>query len=115
MTDWNLFLAKHAEDDLHDIYEYIAFTLREPGTARNLIRRIVEQVDILKGSPQSYAVYQKEPWRSRGLRRKNVGNYAIFFVPVESKRTVVVTRIVYGGRDIDRVLDDTPNMQIVDE
>ena len=58
--------------------------------------------------PQSYAVYPREPWKSRGLRRINEGKYAIFFVPAEQDHTVIVTRIVYGGRDIERVLDDTP-------
>jgi toxin ParE1/3/4 len=112
MTGWNIFLTGHAEDDLRDIYEYIALTLLEPEIAKNLTRRITEQIAKLKDLPQSYAVYQKEPWGKRGLRRKNVGNYAILFVPVEGKRTVVVIRIVYGGRDINQVLDDTPDIQI---
>jgi toxin ParE1/3/4 len=40
MSDWQVQLAKHAEDDLRGIYEYIAFELLEPIVARNLTRRI---------------------------------------------------------------------------
>jgi len=56
--------------------------------------------------PQSYAVYPKEPWKSCGLRRINEGKYAIIFVPSEIDHTVIVTRIVYGGRDIQSILED---------
>ena len=115
MNDWNILLTKHAEDDLRDIYEYIAFTLLEPGAAGKLTRKIIDQINKLKVSPKSYALYPKEPWKSRGLRRRNAGNYAIFFLPVESKNTVAVIRIVYGGGDIERILDDTPDQQDSDE
>ena len=56
--------------------------------------------------PLSYTVYPKEPWKSRGLRRVNEGNYGIFFVPLEKRHSVIVIRIMYGGRDIERILDD---------
>jgi toxin ParE1/3/4 len=113
MKEWHVALTEQAEDDLRDIYEYIAFKLLVPETAISLIRRIKVRINKLNVSPTSYAVYPKEPWKSRGLRRRNEGNYAIFFVPVESKRTVVVLRVVYGGRDIKRVLDDTSDIDDV--
>jgi len=110
MSDWNISFAEQAEADLREIYEYVAFTLLEPGTAQNLTRRIVARISGLNASPDGYAVYPKEPWKSRGLRRVNAGNYAIFFIPVKNKSTVVIIRIVYGGRDIERVLDETQDI-----
>ena len=110
MSDWNILLTDQAESNLRAIYEYIAFTLLEPATAAKLTQRIKVKISKLKVSPQSYAVYPKEPWRSRGLRRVNAGNYAIFFVPVENRQTVVIIQIMYGGRDIERILDDMPDI-----
>jgi len=110
MSQWNVLLTDQAEDDLWGIHEYIALTLLEPEIAIKLIRRIKLKINKLKGSPLSYALYPKEPWKSRGLRRANEKNYAIFFVPVRSKNTVVVIRIMYAGRDIEQILDETPDM-----
>jgi len=109
MIVWNILLTNQAEADLRGIYEYIAFELLQSGTAQKLTRRIIAHISKLSHMPQGYALYQKEPWKSRGLRRINDGNYAIFFVPIKSKQTVAVIRIIYSGRDIERILDDMPN------
>jgi toxin ParE1/3/4 len=108
MKEWSVQLSKQADIDLRKIYEYIAFTLLEPVTAGKLVQRIENRIFKLNTMPQSYAVYPKEPWKSRGLRRINEGKYAIFFVPAEIDYTVIVTRIMYGGRDIENILEDTP-------
>ena len=106
MKEWDVQLTNQAESDLRNIYEYIALTLFEPNIARNLIRRFETKISKLCVMPLSYAVYPKEPWKSRGLRRVNEGNYGIFFVPQEKRHNVIVVRIMYGGRDIERILDD---------
>ena len=107
MKEWSVQISRQADIDLREIYEYIAMTLLEPITAWNLVRRIEKRISKLNTMPQSYAAYNKEPWKSCGLRRINEGKYAIFFVPTEKDHIVVVTRIVYGDRDIERILDDT--------
>ena len=106
MNDWQTEVAKHAEDDLRDIYEYLAFEKLEPGIAKNLIQRIQKRVNKLNTSPLSFALYPKEPWKSLGLRRVNSGKYAIFYIPTEENKTVTVVRIMYGGRDIENILDE---------
>ena len=108
MIAWNILLTDQAETDLRKIYEYIALTLLEPGTAVKLIRRIATQISKLNQMPNRHPLYLKEPWRSRGLRRVNAGNFSIFYVPLEDKQTVVVIRIIYAGRDIEQVLGGTP-------
>jgi toxin ParE1/3/4 len=106
MSNWQVQIAKHAEGDLRGIYEYIAFELLEPGIAKNIILRIQKRINKLSNSPQSFALYQKEPWKSRGLRRVNSGNYAIFYIPNDEVKNVTVIRIMYGGRDIESILDE---------
>ena len=106
MSSWQVQIARHAEDDLRDIYEYVAFDKLELGIAKNLTLRIQKRINKLSNSPQSFALYQKEPWKSRGLRRVNSGNYAIFYIPNEEVKIVTVIRIMYGGRDIESILDE---------
>ena len=97
-------LADQAKQDLHDIYEYVAFTLLEPGVARNLQNRIVSGLNSLREMPCRFPVYQEEPWKSRELRRINIGNYSGFYLV--SEKTVLVVRILYGGRDITTILNE---------
>jgi len=104
MNEWNINITAQAEADLRGIYEYISFTLLEPGVAEKLLNRIIAAINSLTQMPARYAVYEKEPMKSRGLRRMNVGNYAVFFTPVEEWNKVVILRVLYGGRNIDEIL-----------
>ena len=98
-------LTEQAKQDLRDIYEYIAITLLEPGIARNLKNRIVDGLMALREMPCRYPIYQEEPWKSRELRRINIGNYSAFYLV--SGQAVQVIRIMYGGRDIIAILNET--------
>lgn len=95
-------LTEQARQDLRDIYEYIAFSLLEPGIAEKLIHRIMNNLDSLKEMPERFPLYQEEPWKSRNLRRMNIGNYSSFYIVTEN--AVQVIRIMYGGRDISNIL-----------
>ena len=97
-------LTERAQQDQRDIYEYVAFTLLEPGVARNLKNRIVDGIKSLREMPCRYPVYQEEPWKGRDLRRINIGNYSSFYFVTED--AVQVIRNVYGGKDIITILKD---------
>ena len=53
-----------------------------------------------------HRLYEEEPWRSQGLRVLPVDNYIVFYLPDETSATVSIIRIMYGGRDIDKQLND---------
>ena len=111
MIEWSVSFTNQAELDLREIYTYIAMTLLMPNTATNFIRRIIEGTSKLSMMPLSYAIYPEEPWMSRGLRHVHIGNYIVFFIPVERSHTVVVIRIIYCGRDIQQVLEETIDLE----
>lgn len=97
---WDVFYTELAHHDLAGIYEYIAYTLLEPETAARQTSRIMDAVDSLKNMPMRCQQYEKEPWRSRGLRVMPVDNYLIFYIPIESKKKVTIIRIMFSGRDV---------------
>jgi toxin ParE1/3/4 len=99
---YTVILGDQAREDLRGIYEYIAFALVEPVIALKLRNRIVDGLNSLSEMPGRYPLYQEEPWKSRGLRRINIGNYSGFYLIQEN--TVLVIRILYGGRDISTIL-----------
>ena len=99
---YKIHLTEQARQDLREIYEYIAFALLEPEIARKVRKRITDKLYSLKETPEMYAVYQEEPWKSRGLRRINIENYSGFYL-IEGKNVQVI-RILYSGRDISNIL-----------
>ena len=38
------------------------------------------------------------------LRKFFVGNYIVFYRPDKEAKTVIIVRMVFGGRDIDEIL-----------
>lgn len=101
---WEVFYTEQAETDLRNVFEYIAFTLLVPETAKKQVQRIMKEIVALDSMPFRYKLYHKEPWKSRGLRTFSVDNYLVFYMPDEEKNTVSVIRIMYGGRDIEKHL-----------
>ena len=104
---WTVDYAESAKQDLRGIYGYISDTLLEPAIAANQTNRIMDAADSLDHMPLRHRIYNREPWRSRGLRVLPVDNYMVLYLPDESKRTVTIIRIMYGGRDIDKHLAET--------
>lgn len=103
----NIVYTLAARQDLRDIYEYIAYTLLVPDTARSLTDRIMAEVRALEDYPERNPLYRDEPWHSLGVRLLPVGNYIVFYTADKAAGTVSVARIMYGGRDIRRQLEDT--------
>lgn len=104
MNAWKVAYTEQAENDLRGIYEYIAFSLLEPEIAKRQAKRIMEAAAKLNEMPFRYRLYEKEPWHTQGLRVLPVDNYLVFYLPVEDKETVVIIRIMYGGRNIEEQL-----------
>ncbi len=107
MSQWKVVYTEQAERDLHSIFEYIAISLLEPEIVKNQSRRIMDAVAKLNKMPLRYPLHEKEPWHSKGLRFLPVDNYLVFYLPMETKTTVAVIRIMYGRRDIEEQLRQT--------
>ena len=94
-----------AYDDLGDIYSYIAFVLREKGTASRLVRRIRKEISSLAVFPERYGCVEWEPWASMGIRKMPVEHYVIYYCTDTDQRVVTVIRIFYGGRDVEGIIN----------
>ena len=98
--------SAEARQDLRDIYEYIACELLVPEIATGQTERIMKAIRSLEQMPMRHRLYEEEPWHSRGLRVLPVDNYLVFYLPDENSATVNIIRIMYGGRDIDKQLNE---------
>jgi len=61
-------------------------------------------VNKLDEHPLRFKLYHKDPWNSKGVRVLPVDNYLVFYLPDREENTVVVMRIMYGGRQIEGLL-----------
>lgn len=104
---WKIMLSTRARCDLRNIYEYIAYRLLAPETANRQVQRIMQKIRTLDQCPMRYRLYEEEPWHGVGLRFFPVGRYLIFYLPHEGRNTVRIVRILYGGRDIRKQLNET--------
>ena len=105
--NWEIEFTDQSKRDLRDILDYITYELQEPQVAVKLVRQITQEILSLNQMPMRYRLYEEEPWQSQGLRCFSVKNYLIFYYPDETKNTVYVVRVIYGGRDISRQLSQT--------
>jgi toxin ParE1/3/4 len=96
---WKVIYSDEAQQDLQDIYDYIAMILLEPEIAERQTERIIDAADSLISFPFRYRIYDFEPWRTIGLRILPIDNYLILYKPDESTNIVQIIRIMYGGRD----------------
>ena len=104
MSDpYNVVYSPEALSDLKDIYAYIAQELLVPDTALNQVNRIRKEIRSLDFMPSRYALVDWEPWKSMGMHKVPVDNFAVFYTVDSNSMTVVIIRIVYGGRDIESI------------
>ena len=98
-------VSQQADSDLREIFEYIAFELQSPKNASGQLDRLEKQILSLNTMPERYRRYEKEPWKSRGLRVLPVDNYVVLYIPDSDKKVVTILRVMYAGRDIDNQLN----------
>ena len=96
---WVVYAPK-AKKDLREIYIYISSNLLAPLTAKNQVNRIRTMIRSLDSFPSRYPIVDWEPWKSMGMHRVPVDNYAIFYTVDNQNLLVTIIRIVYSGRDI---------------
>ena len=103
--DWHVEIAAQAENDITEIYWYIAYTLLEPGIAWNQIERIRKNINKLSNMPERFPIIDEEPWKSRGVRRLIIDNYVAFYVLDAELNTVKVIRVLYARRNFIEILN----------
>ena len=104
---YTVYISGQAEKDLNDIFDYVAVDLQNPIAAEGLLSRLEKSILSLDQMPLRCRLYNREPWKSRGLRVMSVENYLVYYVPDQDAATVTVIRVLYGGRDVDKALNNT--------
>lgn len=96
MDKYSVKLMSRALRDLDGIYDYIAHTLLEPGTALNLVGRIEDAILSLETMPCRCPERKRGAYSNRGYRQFFVENYTAIFRIDEAKKMVIVVTVRYS-------------------
>ena len=107
MMKYRIEIGAQAQSDITDIMRYIGQVLLEPRTAGNLYRLLKEEILSLKHMPERYPYEDDDRLRALGIRKLLVKNYKVLYFVDTERQLVQVARVVYAGRDISRLLDET--------
>jgi len=111
MTDYAVFYAPAAWDDLQAIYNYITNTLgnRIAGNAQEA--RIRKEIQSLNHFPLRYEQVAWEPWHSMGVRKLPIDNFVAYYSVDEAAMEVIILRIFYGGQNVEQIISsDLPTL-----
>lgn len=102
MASFRLRYSSLFYDDLDKITDYILLELKNELAAKALIDAVEMAIKNRLENPLHSAIYRSIKARKHPYRRVLVGNYLIFYVVIED--TMIVRRMLYGRRDLDRFL-----------
>ena len=98
--------SPQALDDLKGIYSYIALSLKAASTAQKLVNRIRKEIRSLNTMPERYALLELESWDYPAIRKLTVDNFVVLYTVEKNTKIVSAIRILYGGMNIDAILQE---------
>jgi len=101
---YKVIYSPQALKDMDAIYSYISGDLMSAKAAARIIGRIENQVENLALFPESHPKVDWEPWASEGVRKVPVEKFVIYYLPDENTQILKISRVVYGGRNVDSVI-----------
>lgn len=95
MTEYKVVTLPLAEGDIADQTDYIAFELKAPETALNMVRGFKKVINGLSLFPQSHELDEDEELAAYGIRKTYYKNYKIYFLIDEKERIVYILRVFH--------------------
>ena len=93
-----------AQRDMTEIVSYISHKLKNPIAAGKLAEELIAAAESILDFPYAHPVKQTIRPLKRETRSIPVGNYQMFYWIDENKKLVTVARVIYAGRDIEKIL-----------
>jgi addiction module RelE/StbE family toxin len=104
MPSYNVVIAEVAQRDMLDIFDYIAFELREPDSASRLLSKIRTKVKSLEEFPERNNMISEPKYEAQMIRWCLVENYIIFYQVSEVENQVYIIRVLYKKRNWEHLL-----------
>ena len=100
MKKYNVVITASALKDMEDLYNYIAYELYSPDSAKKLYFKIANAIQSLELFAERYRGFSNED--GYFTRRMLVDNYSVFYIIKGSN--VIITSVLYSSRDLNEIL-----------
>lgn len=97
-------LSQKAEADLDDIISYIAEELSNSQAASDFAEKLQSAIDEERSFPESGSPVNNEYLSNTKVRKKQIGNYIMYYLPAIEEKMIYIVRIVYGKRNMEEIL-----------
>ena len=94
---YKVIITPTAYKEINKIYDYILEDLYAEKAVKNLMKKVEEEIQLLKYSPKMYAEINKIDKLKRRYRRIVIKHFVILFTIDEDNRVVYISHMYYGG------------------
>lgn len=98
-NQYKVIITPTAYKEINKIYDYIKEELYAENAAKNLMKKVEEEVQRLKYAPKIHTEIEKEDELKRIYRRIVIKNYIILYTIDEENNVVFISHMYYGGRN----------------
>ncbi|MDD3139041.1 MAG: type II toxin-antitoxin system RelE/ParE family toxin [Lachnospiraceae bacterium] len=95
MSEYKVITLPLAEEDIADQTDYIAFDLKSPETAVNMVQGFRKTINSLSTFPQCHELDEDKELARLGIRKTYYKNYKIYFLIDERDGIVYILRIFH--------------------
>lgn len=106
MDKYNVSILDTAVSDIEEITLYIRDELKNQKAAQDLADKIFESIERLSQFPYANSVYVPLRPLKYEYRRAVIDNYLLFYRVDEEAKEVIVVRVIYGKRRLERQIKD---------
>lgn len=103
-SKWGYHLTHKADAYLDDIVGYIAVELANPTAASDFMDKLQDAIEEARSFPESGSLVINEFVPNAEVRKKQVDNYIMYYLPDSDEKMIFILRIVYGRRNMDEIL-----------
>ena len=98
-----------SENDLNEIISYFINELKSKQVASDFLSKLSKVIDDIRLFPNSGELVDNNLIRKKGIRRKYIDNYTLFYLPEKKEKMIYILRIVYSRRNLDYILSNIIN------
>jgi toxin ParE1/3/4 len=101
---YRLVVSKEIAEDIEDIVLYIASKLNNPSAASAFLDTVQKGYSNVVENPAMYSLCNDDRLCNGRYRKIVIKNYLMLYRINEYDKTVIVVRVVYGGRNYSELI-----------
>lgn len=106
MDRYHVLILECAYQDIEDLTLYIRDELVNPQAANKIANEIFDVIENLSDFPYSNPVYVPIKPLKHEYRKVLIGNYLLFYYINELNKEIIISRVIYGKRNLSRQIKD---------